>query len=620
MTTECKSHPFKLLLVLCLSSLAIASANPAHATIYSVGAGTDCTHSSLMAALGAAVADASPGPHLIRLDNVSRIIQNYEINNPVADIIIRGGHSSCSQSQPDPGQRSTLTSNDTNGTRVLSINNHSDNPRRTITLERVTLTGGNNPPGLGWGGAVLAQGKVTLVLANETRIQENQAVNGGGIALLGLSTGTELETRLQIEPGVQVSLNQAVGGGSNGNGGGIYALGNTLIRLRGGMIAGNAARRHGGGIALDSDLVRLSLEPFGETGFIAISENDAGFDGHSQTLGFGGGIYLNGGHIEFPAGSTPSGRPGIGLVLNSANYGGAIYADGKSESGTGFATVRLHNPSIVWNTARGRGGAFYLNNAVDLIVAHFGFQSCFSGGALMMCANIWSNSSTNTGYSSTFGSGPVAFLNHDKSADRPALRIAGARIQSNSDPNGTTATIDARGQSSVRILRSVLVGNTAGGEPFWRSLIESRRSMLFAFNTVLDNDVANLLLIPTGTEANVSGSVLYNPGAGLVYPGEGTLVHNGCLLAHTDIGIPPGDGVITGQSPRLDSSFRPLAGSPVIDVCHQSMADNFWPDWLDGIGQVVPIGILPADQQVLGPYDLGAIEASDGLFRDRFQN
>lgn len=100
--------------------------------------------------------------------------------------------------------------------------------------------------------------------------------------------------------------------------------------------------------------------------------------------------------------------------------------------------------------------------------------------SVQSCVDVWRNTAENAGSSSSIGGGAI-FLSHDagSEASRPALRVAGVRFDANEDPNGSAAVIDARGNSSLRILRSLFLNNMSGGNPNFRALIESRNDVLF---------------------------------------------------------------------------------------------------------------------------------------------
>lgn len=184
------------------------------ATIYRVGAGASCTHQNLAAALAAAVADTSPGPHEIRIRSGGHNVFNQEITNPAQDLWLRGGFVDCDATSPSPGMRSGLNAGNISGRRVLRLFNSVSNPRRSIRLERLSLTGGNIPAvdGSVGGGAFLALGRLDVHLMDDTRIEGNVAQNGGGISLLSLTSNVDQFVRLYLRGNSRICGNQATGG------------------------------------------------------------------------------------------------------------------------------------------------------------------------------------------------------------------------------------------------------------------------------------------------------------------------------------------------------------------------------------------------------------------------
>ena len=600
---------------------------PTYATVYSVGPEPECTHTTMSGALAAAVADGSTGPHIVRIRSGERVAFNLEISSPAQDIHIVGGFASCSHEKPALDSTTILTANDIAGQRIFNISNALGNPRREVRLIGLQLTGGNAPPSPGWGGAIYATGRVDLVLQG-VFVNENQASNGGGIGLFNVTTDPDLETRL-ILMGVFICGNQATGSGSSGNGGGIYALGGTRSIFRSAVICENSARNRGGGTALMGPHDHLTWDmPSGAT--VYFQSNSAGMDdSFVPDRGFGGAIYTQRGNIGYAGNLSPGRLPHLLFGGNYANFGGAIYAEGGANASEGFSSIRFRNTIFAGNSARGRGGAIRLRNAVDFQLTRWthGDEAgkCVESDFLLgFCSALYENVAENESFPSDLGAGGVAFLDHDIDAPRPALRMAGTLIVLNQDPNGATAAIEARGSSSLRLLRNVWGANFAGGAVGSRAMIASHHNILFAFNTVTETYSTQIFHHLAGTEVDATGSIFHSPGVDIIPSGLGfgTLINNGCMLSHTDTGVPSGPGVIIGEDPLLENLGTPRPGSPAIDVCDQSMGDNFWSAGLDALGRSVPVHRLPEEDQILGPVDLGAIEAReliDAVFQDRFE-
>ena len=125
----------------------------------------------------------------------------------------------------------------------------------TVTLERMTLTGGSSTA---VGGAIAATGPGTLTI-NQTVIDRNAAVQGGGI---GATSG---DVKLRISDST-ISNNTATV-----QGGGIVTAGPlTLYRS---TVSGNSATQNGGGIV---SLLLTSPDVFSYVGTSTISGNTAG--------------------------------------------------------------------------------------------------------------------------------------------------------------------------------------------------------------------------------------------------------------------------------------------------------------------------------------------------------
>ncbi len=595
----------------------LALPSSALATIYRVGFGDACTHPTLASAVAAAVADGSFGSHTIRVRSGDRNINNLNIDNPLRDITIHGGFAECEDDTPTPGNRTGLNAT-TAGSRVLRINNNNGNGRRFITLRNISITNGSNPTGTpAWGGGVLVQGQATLILEDQTRIEGNSASNGGGVALFNITTNPDNFTKLLARGSTRICDNAATGTtSSNGLGGGIFGGGGTEITLEDAEICENEARLGGGGVALLGTNDTLALGPTGPVRRVRIAGNTAGRTPFAANEGFGGGIYSKFGDITYSNNFTSATRRGsVEFNGNLANFGGGLYVEGPADA-SGFTIVELRNVLFANNRAEATGGGLQMRNAVDARLIKWGNGACspdFSDSPFP-CVDLFSNRAFNQGGSASFGAGGFAHLSHEDDAPRPALRIAGAMFESNNDVNGTAAVIEAQGNSSVRILRSVFVNNSAGGEAAFRALIESRSDTLFGFNTVLANNVTRMFFQGgAATEIDATGSILHSPGATVIFP-SGSLVHNNCLLSHTTATMPP--GVLVAE-PNLGPGFVPRPRSAAVDYCANGVGDNFWDANRDAYRTVAPINV-PGVVNLNGAFDLGAVEQADVVFYGGF--
>lgn len=162
---------------------------------YRVGTGLGCTHDNLQAALDAAASNASGSFHSILVQAGELPVANLAITNPVADLAIMGGYSSClgMRSGETVLRRNPAVSN----ARILSITNAptDSNMRRTIHLDNLTVTGGHVPELTG-GGGLRVVGKVSVQFGERIRIVDNDARVGGGIMVVGGDAGNANKPRL----------------------------------------------------------------------------------------------------------------------------------------------------------------------------------------------------------------------------------------------------------------------------------------------------------------------------------------------------------------------------------------------------------------------------------------
>src|SRR5690606_24399712 len=162
----------------------------------------------------------------------------------------------------------------------------------------------------------------TLVLEQQTRIEDNVAAFGGGVGLRG--TAADASAELVMRDGSSVSENQAID--PLGRGGGIYLRGYGAVRLVNGEVNDNRARPagRGGPPSAPPHSNPAAVPDAGSP--VVLARNVAGQETFSETEGFGGAIHSEFGRVDITA-------PDVGqfttmLVENEANFGGAIYVKG----------------------------------------------------------------------------------------------------------------------------------------------------------------------------------------------------------------------------------------------------------------------------------------------------
>lgn len=324
---------------------------------YRVGTGLGCTHDNLQAALDAAASNASGSFHSILVQAGELPVANLAITNPVADLAIMGGYSSClgMRSGETVLRRNPAVSN----ARILSITNAptDSNMRRTIHLDNLTLTGGHVPELTG-GSGLRVVGKVSVQFGERIRIVDNDARVGGGIMVVGGDAGNANKPRLFFDAAYTATTRPVITNNrADLDGGGIFVAGAADIHITTIEISGNVAGRDGGGIAAlgngDTEIRFLDNPAL----FSRITNNVAGDGGFSTTSGRGGGLYLSATRVT--SGSVDQRIPRLAISNNRANLGGGLYAEGPQNA---RPLVFLDSTTINSNTALDRGGGIYLND------------------------------------------------------------------------------------------------------------------------------------------------------------------------------------------------------------------------------------------------------------------
>lgn len=593
-----------------LALTALAGANAAQATIYAVGIGTGCTHSTMAGALTAAAADASPGPHQIKVVTGTRFVSNLEIDNPAQDIVIIGGHASCTAAAPTEDARTILNSENVAGRRLLQVANNNSNPRREVILRRLTLTGGLNPPGLAFGGGLLITGRATVLLRDDTRIEGNAASSGGGVALVNLTSDPDQFSILFLQTDSRIEDNQATGAGTAGNGGGIYALGGARVELWDGSVGLNTARRAGGGVSLGDSIARLEVNPFLGAELVTIHNNTAGQSVFNAAEGFGGGIHSAGGRVTVTSIGADAAY-GLWMFNNEANYGGAIHMTGTDAGARAVASIT--NAFVFNNTAVDRGGALYSLNGVQWTINHNRTGDCATLGVRAPCSQFMGNQANRTSGNGV-GAG-VVYLTADPGSQGAIATFERTLFSGNADPTGLAAVAEATTGNRLNFRRSVFRNNSAGGPGTQKTLIGSTGSdMDFYYNTVLANSV-DAFFYMSGGVLRPQGSVWWAPGTTLWIPtGGATMAFTTvCLVTHTTVGLGSGPTASAWVAdPRLNSRFVPRASSSAIDHCSESLDPG-----TDLYGRTTRVDV-PGVANRIGIADLGAVEQDDVVFGNSF--
>lgn len=582
------------------------------AAVYTVGPG--CSHTNLQAALTAAAGTPSSVPHQIRITGTEYQIVDVDVSNPKADMLIEGGYANCTAASSTGVTTLRKPAAPVNGN-ILSFSNGVSNPRRTITLRNLTLTGARDVTF----GALNASGHLTVVLKGAVTIRDNEA---SGIYLLNLVM--DKPTRLQMEGEANGLLwnMPAIIDNSNRFGAGIHATGSE-VTLYSARIAGNTATVRGGGIALSSSTLKIiRAAPLAVT----FQNNTAMSDTFNPNSGLGGAIYGTQSSIE--TNSNRDGYQSVQFIGNEANHGGAVYLT------NGNTTTRKasHFKSSQWinNKARGKGGAIHIVNGIDLTVEHTQEGGmCRAGQVFFLpgfpdtpvhCSRMIGNIAGNMTTGSTPGGGAIYVLTE---VDAPAVAHAKANIyrtvfEDNKDLTGYAAAIASLANTQLTVSASVFRDNHA---LMSGSVIEGRGpySVVFDYNTVLDNQTGFLIFGQNQT-LYTRGSILWAPGKTIVGGSGSTHDHGSCLITSSAL-----TGAVINVNPRLDDRFRPRGSSPAIDECASLVVPGLPPHGPTIIPPIPDLYYKIRDYDVAGvanngnaKNDLGAVEQVDIIYYGGF--
>jgi hypothetical protein len=562
--TGCRIAP--LLVAGVAASLSGLFPPPAGASVFTVGAGGDCSAPSLAIALLLTAANGT-GQDEIRL--TANQVGNFTIFNQSVSIV--GGWANCSA--PGPSGVTTITSPGTG--RVFSISGATS--FRSVELVHLDITGGVAL----YGGGIYILDKFVVSLY-DTWIFGNQANSGGAGAGGGIAIDGNGGARLAIDQGSRIHDNSALTGG-----GGIYcqetvpaSAGVTLID---GLVDTNSAVSYGAGIAVRG----CELLSFAGGPQKGIRNN--------TTPGDGGGIYADTlAHVEL-WGDTA--HPAT-LDANSANGGSALYVWGPD------VDAELHDS---WVTNQPAGDAFVARDGGRISMDRTLGSDCPDPFA---CSRI-------AGNLDGVGSGDIS-LSHTVVEDN-AASAALLLLQTDS-----SITLD-----SVIFARNTLSGGAGGRLLQWNgkdlhvthtTFVDNLAAGQYLIWTACGDcyPAPQTLSVDTTLMAEANGTVL----APAFDPADYSIAFD-CVILRETASLPP-SALLTRSSlaanpdlhfvDRAGGDFHLRVGSPAIDFCSAPPGDipldiEFQPFGFDE----------PAAANLHGIWDLGADEEMPGLFADGFE-
>ena len=549
--------------------------------IFWIGGGPPCNFQSLQIAIGAA-----PGGATLRI--ASNQIYD-DVNVVIADksLSLEGGYSDCDGTPSD--EPVTIHGSPLQTLPVVRI--VSAATPRSVSLNNLRIEGGRRS-------GIEVDGFVTLDL-NNVVVDGNEANNGGGIKILGVSPE---DTHVTLNRSVVGNFEAPATSGNlaSASGGGVYCQ-HAHLALRGAVIRNNRAVVFGGGLYSDDCELSTPLSNFftDEYGIVSavIADN---ISDH-----FGGGIYAAGASaLSF--GPTAYRN---GILGNSAQRGAGVYL-----TGTG---TRLHGEGldIDGNHAASVAGAAYVANAAHLELRRSSSSSLASidpsnrvadampSGGLprLRCVPALACNSVRFNSAETFTGS--AFSVSDAS-----ITIAQTEIAGNDAGNGS-AFILAR--SLARVENSLIHANESNGGDLIRmidgSMLEMNSSTIASNAT--GSELIRLISNAAGNTVSLTNSIIWQPGTTAVASTPADIVQTRCVNAHESNSL-AADTHNPGFVDSAIGNFRLSGNSPNIDAC----TDPFAETTTDLLGELRPVDLDPDNGA--GMFDRGAYELPDQIFVD----
>ncbi len=410
-----------------------------------------------------------------------------------------------------------------------------DRVSKNIDISGNAATGATHGSG---GGILSVGGDVTI---NGAAVSGNEAVRAGGGIEVVAGTVTILQTNItDNDVSAANLLNLGLLDGSLGNGGGLHITGAATVVFDGGTVSGNVAALEGGGLwnSLTGTLViRESLDNTVISNNIA--EGNADPTGNLTTLQGGGGVFNNGGSLQFIDGGDNS----ITISANAAtgaNFGsggGILSINGPVDiagveingneavrSGGGVeivdGTFTLSGGQITGNdvsaadllgfglgASLGNGGGLHVTGTANVNITSVGITSNVAGRE---GGGLWNN----TGTMNILG----LTLIEDNIAQGDAADDGGGGIFN----NGGTLVLAADASGSPTLANNSATGLLGSGGGIFNSV----GGTLQVTNVTISNNVAN----------RAGGGIEDASGAGF------TLLLDGVTMADNNAGVAPAVG------------------------------------------------------------------------------
>jgi len=544
-------HPLLHLAALALAAFGAS----AHAAIYTVGSGADCTHGTIQSAINAA--NSHPGADVIRLTRSLTYEPESNTINTSDDLSIVGGFATCAQAASD-GIHTVVSGLGASGSAVFAI---TANGSAIVKLRHLDIKNGKT--GISFSGNGILQ---TI----ETTITRNTSVGiaastTGNTAELVIDTGT-----LVIDNGTSecLFLDLPFGGGIRLEG----AIEMTMTAPQT-MIGLNSACK-GGGLYVGSGAYAYIGSP-GYSGLPAIYQNDAAGDG--------GGAFVLGTLKLF---TTDSAHPTTLGHNEAERNGGGVFVGGANSRLCGW------DFAIDDNTAQGLGGAIHGEGGSTIVLNRDDNALCTPHPEAVRCA-LGTTCSSISGNAARGGDAGVVELSSS------LLDSKRVRMRRNE------AAFAVHGLDSDVRLNACLIADNTISKRLLDTYGAATANSLFVDSCTLARNTIGEAVIYTTRKTWLTNDIIDQPNNVVADIGPNDVYVANLLVTSTG-GLPASPSIVLGNPMFVDAAhgdYHVNLTSPAIDF---AAADTSFSDIdLDGDPRNVD---LPGVPNRYGPRDLGAYE------------
>lgn len=500
-------HKHSCFAAICAAAvLGVGAAEPAVAATYTVGPiAAGCTHSQLQNAVNAA--QANPGADTIRMTRQGNWSAQQVVIDTAQDLDVLGGFALCSSTAPD-ATNTTLSGAGGDARPVLTIRGSG-----VIRLRNLIIRDGD-PAGTDSGGGINYVGGGILDIAN-TAIVDNSAYNGGGVFARGTTTAAEVVLGQNVN--VQSNTARNDGGGVLAN-----ALEFSLVGPGSSILLNQALGQGGGGFGGG---VLIFSDEFPAFGYIY--SNGLGGVGaiYANTAVYGGGVAVYGGrgsgqYATVNIYSVDPARPVLINQNSASQRGGAIYLDSDADTGAGDAIAigNVQYADLVDNQApdgaaafiEEEGGAAFTTGSIVILNINRASPSLPGGPAPCPtgreCGSIRGNVANPI-------NGAVITGNRVAAIDARRLVIAGnsgkrlieIRGNEESDIAGTG------GGAQLRLYNSLITDNNVEAVIDQPENSDAETFISLVHVTIVDNTISGPWVIRARDDLELKASIIWQP-------------------------------------------------------------------------------------------------------------